>query len=50
MGAGFRSKLGEFDYTLMPYGELGNAHRFSFTLRFGGGIPSTPKVPVGGSK
>jgi hypothetical protein len=36
MGAGFRSKLGEFDYTLMPYGELGNAHRFSFTLRFGG--------------
>ncbi|HAH06952.1 MAG TPA: hypothetical protein DCM05_10570 [Elusimicrobia bacterium] len=36
MGAGFRSRIGEFDYTLMPYGELGNAHRFSFTLRFGG--------------
>lgn len=36
MGAGFRSKYGNMDYTLLPYGELGNAHRFSFTLRFGG--------------
>ncbi|MBI5597447.1 MAG: PorV/PorQ family protein [Elusimicrobia bacterium] len=36
MGVGFRSKFGNMDYTLLPYGELGNAHRFSFTLRFGG--------------
>jgi hypothetical protein len=36
MGAGFRSKYGNMDYTLLPYGELGNAHRFSFTVRFGG--------------
>ncbi|MBI5244861.1 MAG: PorV/PorQ family protein, partial [Elusimicrobia bacterium] len=27
MGAGFRSKALDFDYTLLPYGELGNAHR-----------------------
>jgi len=40
MGAGFRSKLGSMDYTILPYGELGNAHRFSFTVRFG-----TPKGP-----
>jgi hypothetical protein len=36
MGAGFRPKYGNMDYTLLPYGELGNAHRFSFTVRFGG--------------
>ncbi|MBI3300223.1 MAG: PorV/PorQ family protein [Elusimicrobia bacterium] len=36
MGMGFRSKFGNMDYTLLPYGELGNAHRVSFTLRFGG--------------
>lgn len=35
MGVGFRSRLGNMDYALLPYGELGNAHRFSFTLRFG---------------
>ncbi len=36
MGAGFNSKLGSLDYAIMPYGELGNAHRFSASLRFGG--------------
>lgn len=35
MGVGFRSKMGSMDYALLPFGELGNAHRFSFTLRFG---------------
>lgn len=39
MGAGFRSKFGSMDYTLLPYGELGNAHRFSFNVRFGGAAP-----------
>ena len=42
MGAGFRSKFGSMDYTLLPYGELGNAHRFSFTVRFGGAPPAKP--------
>ncbi|MFH1725134.1 MAG: PorV/PorQ family protein [Elusimicrobiota bacterium] len=35
LGSGFRSKFGSFDYTLLPYGELGNAHRFSLSVRFG---------------
>ncbi|MFC1680121.1 PorV/PorQ family protein [Elusimicrobiota bacterium] len=35
MGAGFRSRFGSLDYTLLPYGELGNAHRLSFSMRFG---------------
>jgi len=42
MGAGFRSKFGSMDYTLLPYGELGNAHRFSFTVRFGGAPGAAP--------
>lgn len=46
MGAGFRSKFGSMDYTLLPYGELGNAHRFSFTVRFGGDAPA-PKASGG---
>ena len=36
MGVGFKTKLGSMDYTIMPYGELGNSHRFSLSLRFGG--------------
>ena len=35
MGVGFRSKFGSMDYALLPFGELGNAHRLSFNLRFG---------------
>ena len=35
LGTGFRSKFGNLDYTLLPYGELGNAHRLSFSLQFG---------------
>lgn len=42
LGTGFRSKFGNLDYTLLPYGELGNAHRLSFTLRFG--APSAGKL------
>ncbi|TBR20939.1 PorV/PorQ family protein [bacterium] len=49
MGAGFRSKYGSMDYTLLPYGELGNAHRFSFTVRFGGpnSFPLVETHPAG---
>jgi len=46
MGAGFRSSLGRMDYTILPYGELGNAHRFSFTVHFG---RHGPAVPGGGT-
>ncbi|MBI5244093.1 MAG: hypothetical protein HY922_10530, partial [Elusimicrobia bacterium] len=56
MGAGFRSKALDFDYTLLPYGELGNAHRFSISMRFGssgaaapGGKPSFSPVGGGGA-
>lgn len=35
LGTGFKTKFGNVDYTLLPYGELGNAHRLSFSLRFG---------------
>lgn len=43
MGVGFRSRLGNMDYALLPYGELGNAHRFSFTLRFGKSTAFAPR-------
>ena len=35
MGAGFISRFGNLDYAIVPYGELGTTHRFSFTLKFG---------------
>jgi len=35
LGTGFRSKFGNMDYTLLPYGELGTAHRLSFSVKFG---------------
>ncbi len=35
IGTGFRTKFGNMDYTLLPYGELGNAHRLSFSIQFG---------------
>lgn len=34
MGAGFRIWMGSLDYSFVPYGELGDAHRFSMSLRF----------------
>ena len=44
MGFGFRSKVGNLDYAILPIGELGNAHRFSFSLKFGRVGSATPKV------
>ena len=35
VGAGLRTKYGNLDYALVPYGELGTAHRLSFSLKFG---------------
>ena len=35
LGAGVRTKLGNLDYALVPYGELGTAHRLSFSYKFG---------------
>ena len=34
MGVGFRVRTLNIDYALMPYGELGNAHRFSVGMKF----------------
>jgi hypothetical protein len=45
MGTGFRSKFGNMDYALLPFGELGNTHRFSFTLKFGNSL-KTGRVGV----
>lgn len=36
-GAGLRTQYGNFDYALVPYGELGTAQRFAYTYNFGGG-------------
>ncbi|MCX5797855.1 MAG: hypothetical protein NTY77_20385 [Elusimicrobia bacterium] len=36
IGLGVRSRFGNLDYALVPYGELGEAHRISFCLAFGG--------------
>jgi hypothetical protein len=35
MGMGLQTKLGDLDYSIMPDGELGLAHRLSLGLRFG---------------
>lgn len=36
LGMGLQTKLGNLDYAIVPYGELGLAHRLSLNLRFGG--------------
>lgn len=36
LGMGLETKLGNLDYAIVPYGELGLAHRLSLGLRFGG--------------
>jgi hypothetical protein len=41
LGMGLQTKLGSLDYSVVPYGELGLAHRMSLGLRFGG--PSEAK-------
>lgn len=43
MGMGLQTKLGNVDYAIMPYGELGLAHRLSLALRFG--APSKKGAP-----
>ncbi len=35
LGMGLQTRLGNVDYAIMPYGELGLAHRLSLGLRFG---------------
>jgi hypothetical protein len=35
MGMGLQTRLGDIDYAIMPYGELGLAHRLSLGMRFG---------------
>lgn len=35
IGAGLRTPYGDFDYALVPYGELGSAHWFAFRMNFG---------------
>lgn len=35
IGVGLQTKLGNLDYAIVPYGELGLAHRLSLNLRFG---------------
>jgi hypothetical protein len=44
MGVGFRSKVGNMDYAILPIGELGNAHRLSFNLKFGTVGPKAPQI------
>lgn len=34
MGVGFKFKSASLDYALLPYGELGNSHRFSVGMKF----------------
>lgn len=36
MGAGLRTAYGDLDYALVPSGELGTAHRISYSFNFGG--------------
>jgi hypothetical protein len=36
LGAGLQTKIGNLDYAILPFGELGLAHRLSLGLRFGG--------------
>ncbi|MBI4060064.1 MAG: PorV/PorQ family protein [Elusimicrobia bacterium] len=36
LGAGLRTPFGNLDYAMVPYGELGTAHRMSYSFNFGG--------------
>lgn len=47
-GVGFLSDNFLFDYAFVPFGSLGNVHRFSATIRWGGGAPSkvAPSAPM----
>jgi hypothetical protein len=41
LGMGLQTKLGNLDYAVLPFGELGLAHRVSLQLRFGGPADKT---------
>ena len=47
MGAGLRTPYGDLDYALVPSGELGTAHRLSYSFNFGGkkAAPVKKNVP-----
>lgn len=45
-GAGVAFDRLTFDYAFTPFGVLGNAHRFSINLRFGGEAPARPAAAV----
>ncbi|HAN05108.1 MAG TPA: hypothetical protein DCW72_08550 [Elusimicrobia bacterium] len=44
-GAGVAFDKLTFDYAMTPFGDLGTAHRFSLSLRFGG-APPRPRSPA----
>lgn len=49
-GVGWKGSRFGADYAMVPMGELGDAHRISFTLRWGhSDDPSTAKAPEDGS-
>ncbi len=43
LGAGLRTPFGDLDYAMVPYGELGTAHRMSYSFNFGGPKPAAGK-------
>lgn len=47
LGAGLRTSFGDLDYALVPSGELGTAHRISYSFNFGGkkSAPEKKNVP-----
>ncbi len=57
LGAGLRTPFGNLDYALVPYGELGTAHRVSFSMNFGAPRKAKPAperdsapTPAGGGQ
>ena len=46
-GAGIAFDMFSFDYAFTPFGDLGDAHRFSLSVKFGGARPrKTPLQPA----
>ena len=43
-GFGFRISSLNVDYAFVPYGDLGNAHRFSLSYNFNVNAPQQPRV------
>lgn len=46
LGAGLRTPYGDLDYALVPGGELGTAHRMSYSFNFGGPKSASAKKNV----